>query len=173
MTNKTLQQILDVLKYTRYNYHSGKALTNSYQDAISRVANESGVTYQTIGDGCRRRLKLDSIGEFSELIRKWLNGDPNPMIEVLKSQTHKRLHPQIDAFFNDNTGSVNNDNLIIEKPTTKEETTVEFTFELKETDHRYLKAICEIEDIDEVEMIENIISDGIKNRMRKLVQNLR
>lgn len=172
MTNKTLQQILDVLKYTRYNYNSGTELTSSYQDAISRVADESGVTYQTIGDGCRRRLKLDSIGEFSELIRKWLNGDPNPMMEVLKSQTHRRLHPNIDAFFNDNNGDINHSDMA-EKITPEKEPTVEFTFKLQESDHRYLKALCEIEDIDELELIETIISDGIKNRMKKVVQNLR
>lgn len=172
MTNKTLQQILDVLKYSKYNYGSGKSLTSSYQDAISRVANEYGVTYQTIGDGCRRRLKLDSIGEFSELVRKWFNGNTSPLINVLKSQTSSRLHSKIENFF-DSKGSVEENNILNEKHIQKEESKMEFNFEIKETDRRYLKALSEIEGVDEKDLINNIVSDGIKDRMKKAVQNLK
>lgn len=172
MTNKTLEQILTVLKYSKYNYNSGMSLTSSYQDAISRVANEYGVTYQTIGDGCRRRLKLDSIGEFSELVRKWLNGDSSPLMSVLKSQTTSRLHKKVEDFFGETEVS-RNDESAIEEESQKEEKRIEFSFLMKETDQRYLKALSQIEGVDEKELINVIVSDGIKDRMKKTVLNLK
>lgn len=172
MTNKTLEQILTVLKYSKYNYNSGMSLTSSYQDAISRVANEYGVTYQTIGDGCRRRLKLDSIGEFSELVRKWLNGDPNPLMSVLKSQTPRRLHAKIEDFFGEE-GVSPNDESANDQDSQKEEKRIEFSLMINVTDQRYLKALSQIEGVDEKELINGIVSDGIKDRMKKAVQNLK
>jgi len=172
MKNNTLEQVLTVLKYSKYNYNSGITLTSSYQDAIARVAKESEVKYQTIGDGCRRRLKLNSIGEFSELLRKWLDGDSKPLIDVLKSQTSKLLHPKIDSFFENNEVSKDNPSGN-EENIEKDENTIELSFLIKETDYRYLKALCHIQGIEEKELIKTIVSDGIKERMKKVIQYLR
>ena len=171
MTQKTLNQILDVLKYFRYNYQSGRGLTGSYQKAISRVSNEYGVTYQTIGDGCRRRLKLGSIDEFSELLKKWMKGEPESLIKVLKLQTSNRLHEDIDSFFQ--KFSIKNSSKLNGKQQVKnEENKVSISLELSKSDQRFLKAICEIEGKKEKEIIEDIVSVAIKNRMKQIVQKI-
>lgn len=81
----TLNQILEVLKYFKYNFDSGKPLVGSYQLAITNVAEEHDVTYQTIGDGCRRRLNLRAITVFTEVVEK------NILLEIISSGIENKI----------------------------------------------------------------------------------
>lgn len=166
LTSKTLQQILDVLKYSEYNHNSGRSITSSYQTAINRVAKEYDVTYQTIGDGCRRRLELRRIDEFRDLISKWLNGNEEPLVKVLKRKTPTRLHSKIDDFFK--SKQITN-----EKEFEKRENKISLKINIGESENRYLKALSQIEGKEETDIISSIISDGIKDRFRKIAQELR
>jgi hypothetical protein len=99
MTYTTVRQILDVLKVCYDNQRKGLSLSRSYQDGVREVAHENGVTYQTIGDGCRRRLRLKDINEFYNLLGGWTKGEPSGLIEQLKKNSYSHIHPEILAFF--------------------------------------------------------------------------
>src|SRR5688572_19600734 len=105
MTVKTVQQLLQVFRLFRDNHASGKPLHRSYHDAVRDVARLHSVTYQTIGDGCRRRLRLKDIGELYELLAAWVKGDPHGLIQQLKQNSDLSTHAEIDQFFADMSSS--------------------------------------------------------------------
>jgi hypothetical protein len=95
----TLDQIFDTLDLIR-----GEAPGSHYDliDATARAFKTSENFYNvhrnTIRDACTRRLQLN-VGEFRELVRKWLNGDPSGLKAILKSHTPEHYHSEIDRFF--------------------------------------------------------------------------
>lgn len=101
LQQKTIEQLFAVLKNTKAYYIGGAPIKEALQKAINEVSTSCGIAYQTIGDLCRRRLKLDNIGEFHDLLRKWFEGDPSQLLEVIKQQTSTTSHGEINAFFFD------------------------------------------------------------------------
>ena len=91
MTPKTVEQLLQVFRLFRDNHASGKPLHTSYHDAVREVARLNSVTYQTIGDGCRRRLRLKDINELYELLAAWVKGDSRGLVQQLKQRLKDRL----------------------------------------------------------------------------------
>jgi hypothetical protein len=95
----TLDQIFDTLDLIR-----GEGPISHYDliDATARAFKTSENFYtvhqNTIRDACTRRLQLN-IGEFRELVKKWLNGDPSGLKAVLKNHTPEHYHSEITAFF--------------------------------------------------------------------------
>ncbi len=99
LERKTVEQILEVLKIVRGHYAAGLSLIKAYQKSVAEVATLYDVRYQTIADGCRRRLGLKDRDQFVELINRWLNGDSTRLIALIKKEADKRVHPTIDTFF--------------------------------------------------------------------------
>lgn len=100
LREKTLQQILSVLNRTKIEYDAGEALPKAYQKSVRQVASLYDVRYQTIADGCRRRLGLKDIDEFLKLVLEWLNGDSSNLKRLLFTIFDDSQKKQIDDFFN-------------------------------------------------------------------------
>jgi hypothetical protein len=95
----TLEQILEVLQDFKSNYAGGDSVRGAYQQACRTISRRYDVAYQTIADACRRRLGLTDIGQFRELLRKWVEGDAKELVELLKRNTSPSLHHKITVFF--------------------------------------------------------------------------
>jgi hypothetical protein len=164
MTTDTLQQVLDVLTYAKQNHEAGLKIKYAYRDAIGRVAQEYDVNYQTIGDGCRRRLQLSSMDEFGRLITKWIEGNPDPLQRVLKSAINKRFHYLVDDFFQS----------MEEQPEDSDssEDHLSFTLQLGASEYRYLKILCELEECDQTELLQRLVSEGLHARMQQITEQL-
>jgi hypothetical protein len=96
---KSVEQIVAVLKRFHARQQAGDPIDKAYQQAIEEVSRQYRVAYQTIGDLCRRRLGLQAIHEFYDLLEKWTLGDPRPLAELLRRHTGVEGRQQIDAFF--------------------------------------------------------------------------
>ena len=96
LTRKTLDQILEVLKGVRKHHAMGKPLLKSYQRSVRDVARLYHTSYQTIADGCRRRLNLADRDEFLLHVDRWLRGDPTGLSALLKNNVSEFEHIKIN-----------------------------------------------------------------------------
>ena len=72
------------------------------RDAMKAVAENRGVTLDTIRDACVRRLSPDVTGvlEFDAMLEEWLHGRSHRMKQVLyRHQIDRGDGPLIDGFF--------------------------------------------------------------------------
>jgi hypothetical protein len=98
LTSGSVQQLLEVLEHAQRNHQRNVPFPTAYHDAVRDVSNRHRVTYQTIGD-FRRRLGLRDIGEYLDLITRWLRGDPEPLRRRIKQHSTPGVHGLIDQFF--------------------------------------------------------------------------
>jgi len=99
LTEKTLDQILGVLELTSKYCEAGLSIPKAYQKSVKDIANKYSVRYQTIADGCRRRLNLDNINEFIKLLNEWLGGSPSQLKELLLNNVGNLDEYKIENFF--------------------------------------------------------------------------
>jgi hypothetical protein len=99
MTHRSVQQLLEVLGGTARHHRNGTPFPAAYHDAVRDASKRFGVTYQTIGDLCRRRLGLTDITEFMDLLGGWLHGQHEPLQRRIKEQANPGTHGLIDQFF--------------------------------------------------------------------------
>ena len=95
----SVNQILRVLDLARQNRRLGFVTSVACSRAIQQVAKEGNLRYQTIGDGCRRRLQLVDMSEFHRLVDEWLSGNHARLAAVLKRNSTPGAAPRIGAFF--------------------------------------------------------------------------
>jgi predicted HicB family RNase H-like nuclease len=99
LTPKTLEQILEVLRRVKIHYTAGIPLLKAYQQSIREVKDIYHIRYQTIADGCRRRLNLKDRDEFLNLVEQWLKGDSTGLENIFKTNIEKDEHFRIEQFF--------------------------------------------------------------------------
>lgn len=99
LTEKTLDQILGVLELTKQHYNAGTGPAKAYQKSVKEIARRDAVRYQTIADGCRRRLDLDNINDFLALLKEWLRGEPRRLKALLAGHIRKADEYKLDGFF--------------------------------------------------------------------------
>jgi hypothetical protein len=100
LTPGSVAQLLEVLDRAHRNHtKQGAAVSTAYQDAVRHVAQRKGVTYQTIGDLCRRRLGLGGIDEFFHLLDQWFSGDSDPLRGRILRYASGDTHSIVKAFF--------------------------------------------------------------------------
>ncbi len=168
ITRKTIDQILQVLEITRNKYISGMPLHKSYPDAVRDIADRYSVTYQTIGDGCRRRLNLNDISELYLLLEEWLNGNPNNLIAQLKEQSGPNSHHGIDSFFNKFDSNEAPAGPIL----SKDDQTETFPFRLPLSEARLLRALSDIEGSSPPELIGKIMQQAVKQKMKDFAKQI-
>lgn len=95
----SVDQILRVLDLLRQNRRLGFDTPAACSRAIQQVAKEAGVRYQTIGDGCRRRLGLVDMSEFHRLADEWLKGDGNRLAAVIRRSAASSAASRVASFF--------------------------------------------------------------------------
>lgn len=99
LTEKTIDQILGVLELTAKNYEAGLPVSKAYQKSVKDVAQRYSIRYQTVADGCRRRLGLDNVNQFIELLKGWLGGQSNSLRDLLTKNTGDFEQYRINNFF--------------------------------------------------------------------------
>lgn len=102
LTEKTLDQILGVLDLTAKYKATGLPTSKAYQKAVKDIAHKYSVRYQTIADGCRRRLNLDNVNEFMKLLNEWLGGQPERLKELLINNIKEFDEYKVENFFDQN-----------------------------------------------------------------------
>jgi len=99
LTEKTIDQILGVLDLTAKNHESGLSISKAYQKSVKEIAQRYSIKYQTIADGCRRRLGLVNVNQFVDLLREWLGGQPYRLRDLLSKNTSDFEQYRINDFF--------------------------------------------------------------------------
>ena len=99
LTEKTIDQILGVLDLTAKNYESGLPVPKAYQKSVKDIARRYSIRYQTIADGCRRRLGLDNVNQFIQLLKEWLDGQPSRLKDLLTKNAGDFEQYRIENFF--------------------------------------------------------------------------
>ncbi len=166
LSAQTVQQLIQVLRNFRENHGSGMPLHRSYQEAVRAVAKAHSVTYQNIGDGCRRRLRLNDINEFYELLAAWVKGDSRDLMRQLKENSKPSTHIEIERFFS----GVQPASTERKKATASHSQTEPFSFRLSERDGRMLKALAELEGISVSELTASVVSSAVRNRMKAVAR---
>ncbi len=168
MRLRTLEQILKVITVAAQRYNLGDGIDLSYQYAVNRVSQEYGIAYQTIGDACRRRLRLDNIEEFKIMLKASLDGDYKKMRDVLLQRTSQSYHDRIIDFFSKLATCVVSDQIEQKQL----DTLVPITVQLKKTDSDVLIALAQILGGQPEEILAEVAVEAIKNRMKRVVNQL-
>jgi len=171
MTSSTVQQLLQVFRLFRDNHAGGMPLHRSYHEAVHTVARDHSVTYQTIGDGCRRRLELNNINELYEILSAWVRGEPHALIHQLKEHCDPAAHSEIDKFFSTTrpTAFSKTTPSVMGAPKDEPETV---SFRLQARDARMLRALAELEGLSVGELTARVVSAAVRERMKVVARGL-
>lgn len=172
LTEKTLDQILGVLELTSKYCESGLPIPKAYQKSVKDIANKYSVRYQTIADGCRRRLNLENINEFIELLDKWLGGSPSQLKELLINNVDNLDEYKVENFFDQTrTGSTG-----ISIKRNVEESFEVITFKTTKSLASQLRSLADAEGKSVQEYMNFIIKDHVDEHyieyVKKLVSSL-
>lgn len=166
LRHQTVDQLLQVFRLFHVNFAGGLPLRKAYREAVREVADLHGVAYQTIGDGCRRRLNLDEIRELYDLLQHWVDGDPGPLMTQLKGASYPSTHDEIAGFFGDASRAADRHG----PPAVPEARFATFSFKLRERDARMLRALAEIEGTSTPELLERLVGSAVTERMKRVTQ---
>ncbi len=168
MRSETLEQILKVISVAAQRYNHGDGIDHSYQYGVSRVSQEYGIAYQTIGDACRRRLGLNRVGEFKTMLKASFEGDTNKLSNVLLSKTPRFYHDRINDFFS----KLTNNRATTEAEGKEPDTFVTYTVKLRKGDSDVLRALAQLSGGQPEEILVEASVEAIKDRMKKAVNKL-
>ncbi len=163
---ETVEQIFKVVSFSAKHFNQGEGLEHSYQHAVSRVAKEYGIAYQTIGDACRRRLGLNNVGEFKTLLKSSLEGNPNDLRHLILCKTSNTYHGRINEFFAEIKAS--SASIAVKQP----EIFVNYNIQLKKSDSDVLKALSQLLGDKPEDILSKVTAEAIKERMKKAVNQL-
>ena len=162
ITPHTVKQLLQVFHLFHANHTRGMPLNRSYHEAVRSVAEGSSVTYQTIGDGCRRRLELTSINELYEMLSAWVRSESRALLNQLKKCSDPAAHAEIERFFSMTEVTTPS------KPKPSFES-VAVSLRLQARDARLLRALAELEG---EEVIARVVSGAVRERMKVVARGL-
>lgn len=168
MRQETLEQILKVISLAAQRYRIGDGIDRSYQYGVSRVSQEYGIAYQTIGDACRRRLGLDHVGEFKTMLRACFEGDPSQLRDVLMRKNSRLYHDKINEFFLKLKDGGATPKIKAEKP----DTFITYTVQLRKSDSDILKALAQLLSVEPEDVLVDVAVEAVKDRMKKAVSQL-
>ena len=165
----SVDQVLRVLDLFRQNKRLGFDTVAACSRAIQQVAKEAGVRYQTIGDGCRRRLGLVDMTEFHRLAEEWLSGDDTRLVAVLKRNSSPAAASKIGAFFNAARGATKVAGASPLPAKTRVETRpihspVNLTVD--DADARMLRVVAQLEGRDPAVVALDLLRVGMRDRLR-------
>lgn len=168
MTPHTVQQLLQVFRLFYENHASGMPLSRSYHEAVRAVAKNFSVTYQTIGDGCRRRLELANINELYEMLSAWLRGEPHALVSQLKKHSDPITHAIIEKFFSATESAASPEPKVVSSVFPKEESVV-VPLRLPVKDARLFRALAELDGPD---AIARMVSAAVRDRMKIVARDI-
>lgn len=171
MTRNTVQQLLRVFRLVREYHAGGMPLNTSYHEAVRTVAENYSVTYQTIGDGCRRRLELSNINELFEMLSAWVSGDPRALLHQLKRHSDPADHREIDGFFSATEPITSSKSKPSDTSSLKDETET-VSFRLLARDARLLRALAELDGVSVGALTASVVSSAVRERMKVVAREL-
>jgi hypothetical protein len=160
---QSVDQILAVLEQIRQNRRLGFGVESSTSRAIHEVASQYGIRYQTIGDGCRRRLGLQDISGFHRLVTDWLDGNATPLKSIIKRNASAQAVARIDSFFSESGGSRKTPEAI-EQARIARAKPLELT--IPGPDARMLRVLAEVEGSDESLLALELLNGAVRDRFR-------
>ena len=172
LTSKSLDQILEVIKKSKTNYFNGSPLHTSIQTGIEYVRKSYNLKYQTIEDGCRRRLGLKTIDDFRRMLSEYFNGNPTNIKSILREHTHIDLHNKINEYFKGNVTSLEKSSDKIKNQPLPEQTTEVFSFRLDEETSKKLRLLLGYLGISSSEWISKIIKKKVNEDLQELLKSL-
>jgi hypothetical protein len=167
LTEKTIDQILGVLDLTAKNYESGLPVSKAYQKSVKDIAHRYSIRYQTIADGCRRRLGLDNVNQFIDLLKEWLGGKPNRLKDLLTKNAGDFEQYRIKNFF---------DKTELSPPNLTSERKVEDMLEvvslkIPQNIAAQLRALAEAKGESVQDLINNIIKEYVDSNYVEYLKN--
>lgn len=169
MKRQTVEQILLVFRLFREGYGRGRPLHKAYQDAVRDVADRHAVTYQTIGDGCRRRLMLGNIRELYALLARWVENDSEPLAKQLIEASDPSARDDITEFFRSSS-----DYAVARhreaRPATSGSKIDTFSVRLSEHGARMVRALAEIEGISPSALLGQVVEPAVEEKMKRVAQ---
>jgi hypothetical protein len=172
LTSKSLDQILEVIRKSKTNYFNGSPLHTSIQIAIDYVSKTYGVTYQTIEDGCRRRLGLKTIDDFRRVLSEYFSGNSDNIKSILREHTDIALHNKINEFLKGSVTSIKKTGDKIQHQPLPEQTTEVFSFRLDEETSKKLRLLLGYLGISPSEWISNNIRKKVNEDLQELLKSL-
>lgn len=169
MKRQTVGQLLLVFRLFREGYTRGKPLHKAFQEAVREVADRHAVAYQTIGDGCRRRLKLGHIGELYGLLNSWMEGAAEPLETKLRAASHPTAHDDIAEFFGTSIhpGAARQPKAWLQ---TSGRNTDSFSLRLSEREGRMIRALAEMDGISPQELLGRLVGSAVEEKMKLVAQ---
>ncbi len=107
LTAGSVEEILRVIKKTKEYYVGGESVGKAYILAC-RLVSKNRKFYQTVADGCTRRLGFVGRGAtaaFQRVLREWIDGDGNNLKKILLTKADKTASGMILAFFDEKAAS--------------------------------------------------------------------
>jgi hypothetical protein len=166
LTEKTIDQILGVLDLTVKNYESGLPISKAYQKSVKDIAQRYSIRYQTIADGCRRRLGLDNANQFINLLNEWIGGKPNRLKDLLIKNAGDFEQHRIKNFF-DKT-ELTPPNLTLER---KVENIEVVSLKIPQNCATQLRALAEAKRESVQDLINNIIKEYVDINFVEYLKN--
>jgi len=169
LTEKTLDQILGVLDFTAKYKATGLPTSKAYQKAVKDIAHKYSVRYQTIADGCRRRLNLDNINEFMKLLDEWLGGHPERLKELIINNINEFDEYKVENFFDQNQLQ---SSFMPQDQKKVEEAFEVITFKIPRNISRQLRTLAEAEGKTTEYLASNIIKQYVDTHYVEYLKNL-
>jgi hypothetical protein len=161
----SVDQILRVLELLRQNRRLGFDIAAACSRAIQQVAKEANVRYQTIGDGCRRRLGLVDMSAFHRLVDEWLRGNPAQLIKVLKQNSTPAAASRISQFFQESQATFPSARVASTAPSpVKNSHPVRITIE--DGDARMLRVLAQLEGREPDAVAADLLRESVRDRLR-------
>ena len=167
MKRQTVEQLLKVFGAFRERVATGRPLRKAYQEAVREVADQYNVAYQTIGDGCRRRLKLNDIGELYALLERWVEGDPKPLAQQIRAASESSAHDHVTAFFESAASSAARHSGQV-GPSVLDGKADTFSLRLPKQDARKVRALAEMEGTSPGELLGRLLGRAVTEEMKRM-----
>ena len=107
-SNSADQLMYLLIKFKEYD-RLGFGVQDAYRQSVSKTSNKYGVTYQTIGDLCRRRLALENIYQFYDVLQDWIDGDPSSLKNLIGKHVSSSDQIRINELLLNGKSEVNDD----------------------------------------------------------------
>ncbi|HKQ07642.1 MAG TPA: hypothetical protein VJ464_21125 [Blastocatellia bacterium] len=165
MRTKTIDQVLKVIHVAKERYKLGHGIDDAYGYAVNHVAREYNRTYQTIGDGCSRRLGLDDVSEFRRMLKSAFDGNDGNLRRLLKSKTTPEHSSKIDESFSLLQSGANGRSRLPDVHIT-------YTIQLPKADSDVLKALAQLQNRQPDELLAEVAAQAVKEKMKRAVNEL-
>lgn len=174
LRTNSVSQILAVLRYIQQDAGNGEALLAARHKATQKVAQEQSppIRYQTIEDLYRRRLHLEKVSDFDTLVQRWMDGDSELLSRRLIDNADPTTHSLITQFFQ--AQSLTTDTPAktaahqADAPPPKP-----YSVDLSLSEDRMLRFLAENKGLHCASLLNQIVSQAIRNEFRTLAQRIR